>query len=82
MLWSLADPRDDGVIAVGFPYFETTGTRFVERKSNVDREDDLAASETVQFNHGIGRILTAVTKVGLSISSSEEHTLRTLEPDR
>ncbi len=28
----------------------------------------------MQFNHGIGEILTAVTKAGLSISSSEAHT--------
>jgi len=74
MLWSLADPRDDGIIAVGFPYFETAGTRFVERKTYVGHEDDLASPETVQFNHGIGEILTAVTNAGLTLSSFEEHT--------
>ncbi len=74
MLWSLADPRDDGIVAVDFPYFETEGTRFVEQKTYVDHDGELAAPETVQFNHGIGEILTAVTQAGLRVSSFEEHT--------
>lgn len=74
MLWSLADPRDDGIVAVDLPYFETAGTRFVERKTYVDHEEELAAPETVQFNHGLGEIITAVTRGGLNVSSFEEHT--------
>ncbi|MDQ3552817.1 MAG: class I SAM-dependent methyltransferase [Chloroflexota bacterium] len=74
MLWSLADPRDDGIIAVEFPYFETKGTRFFEPQTYVEHEGELAAPETVQFNHGLGEIITAVTKAGLRVSSFEEHT--------
>jgi hypothetical protein len=74
MLWSLADPRDDGIVEVAFPYFETAGTRFVEPKTYVDHEGDLAAPDTVQFNHGIGEIITALMRAGLTVSSFEEHT--------
>ena len=73
MLWALADPRPDGVVAVEYPYFETAGTRFVEQKTYVEHEGDLAEPETLQFNHGLGEIITALMRAGMTLASFEEH---------
>jgi len=73
MLWALADPRPDGVVAVEYPYFETAGTRFLEQKTYVEHEGDLAEPETLQFNHGLGEIITALMRTGMTLASFEEH---------
>ena len=73
MLWALADPRPDGVIAVEYPYFETAGTPFSETHSYVDHEGEIASPDTISFNHGLGEIITAVMRAGLQLTSFEEH---------
>lgn len=73
MLWSLSDSHPDGVIAVGYPYFETAGTTFVEAKTYVDHDGDVASPETLQFNHGLGEIVTALLRAGMEITGLEEH---------
>lgn len=74
MLWSLADPRDDELVVVEFPYFETAaGTEFVETKTYVEHDGELASPRTVQFNHGLAEIITAVMDAGLTLTSIEEH---------
>ncbi|MEO7398986.1 MAG: class I SAM-dependent methyltransferase [Ilumatobacteraceae bacterium] len=74
MLWSLADPRPDGVVAVEHPYFETArGTKFVETSSYVAHDDPLAHPDTIQFNHGLGEIVTALIRTGMEVTSLEEH---------
>jgi SAM-dependent methyltransferase len=73
MLWSLSDPRDDNLIVVEFPYFETEGTVFVQAKSYVEHEGELDAPTTVGFNHGVAEIITAVMNAGLTLVAIEEH---------
>ena len=74
MLWSLSDPREDGLVAVEFPYFEVAGgIRFVEEHSYVEHEGVLASPDTVGFNHGIGEIINAVWDAGLTLTAFEEH---------
>ena len=73
MLWTLSDPRDDGLLVIEYPYFETSGTLFSEAKTYVDHEHDLAAPDIVHFNHGLGEILAAVTEAGLVITGFVEH---------
>jgi SAM-dependent methyltransferase len=73
MLWALSDPRPDGVIAVEFPYFETAGMTIFEASSYVDHAAPLAEPETIQFNHGLGEIFTALLRSGMSITAFEEH---------
>jgi 2-polyprenyl-3-methyl-5-hydroxy-6-metoxy-1,4-benzoquinol methylase len=44
MLWSLCDPRPDGLVVVEFPYFEVPGgTIFVEESSYVEHDEPLAS---------------------------------------
>ena len=74
VLWSLCDPRPDQLLVIEYPYFETEGgTAFSEPKTYVEHEGDLASPDIVQFNHGLGEILTAVAAAGLRLLSFEEH---------
>ena len=57
-----------------YPYFETAeGTEFVETKTYVEHEGELAAPRSICFNHGIGEILTALLRNGLRLTAFEEH---------
>lgn len=73
MLWALGDARPDGVVALEYPYFEGPGITFVEEHTYVDHAGALAEPESVGFNHGIGEILTALLRAGMSITAFEEH---------
>lgn len=74
MLWSLGLPRPDQVVAVEFPYFETAdGIHLAETSTYVEHEGELASPQTVEFNHGIGEILTALAAAGMRLDSFEEH---------
>ena len=73
MLWSLCDPRPDGLVTVEYPYFETGGTVFVEDKSYVEHEGVLAAPTIVHFNHGLAEIFNALWNADLTITTFEEH---------
>ena len=72
VLWTLSDPRPDGVLAIEYPYFESVGVPFHEPTSYAGN-GALAAPDTVQFNHGIAEILDAVLAAGLSLTGFEEH---------
>jgi SAM-dependent methyltransferase len=74
MLWSLADPRPDGLLVVEHPYFEVPGgTRFRTTSTYVPHEGELAAPDTIEFNHGLGEIVTALHDAGLRLLSFDEH---------
>jgi SAM-dependent methyltransferase len=74
MLWSLCEPREDELVVVEFPYFETpTGTKFVETETYVEHEGEVASPDTIAFNHGLGEIITAMTEAGLELTAFEEH---------
>jgi SAM-dependent methyltransferase len=71
-LWSLSDPRPDGLLVVEYPYFEDEGTRFSE-ETTYRGTGTLSAPESVSFNHGLGEIFTALQDAGLTVTSLEEH---------
>lgn len=74
MLWTLSDPRPDGLLVVEYPYFEVAGgTPLRETTTYVDHEGEVAAPDLVHFNHGLGEILTAVIDAGMKLDSFEEH---------
>lgn len=74
MLNALSDARADGLVVVEHPYFETPGgTRFVETKTYVEHEGELASPESVEWSHGLGEIVTALLGAGLSLTALEEH---------
>lgn len=74
ILWALCNPRPDELLVLEYPYFETPeGTEFIEPKTYVEHEGELAAPRSISFNHGIGEILTALLRSGLTLSAFEEH---------
>ena len=74
VLWAMSDPRDDDLLVMEFPYFEVEGgTRFVEPKTYVDHDGELAQPIIVSYNHGIGEIVTALLDLGFTITAFEEH---------
>lgn len=72
VLWSLCDPRPDGLLVVEYPYFETEGILFIEHDSYAGT-GTVAAPQMIHFNHGLGEIFTALTDAGLAVTALEEH---------
>jgi SAM-dependent methyltransferase len=72
VLWTMCDPRPDGLLVIEYPYFETEGTVFVEEETYAGT-GTVSAPETVIFNHGLGEIFTALTEAGLAVTALEEH---------
>jgi SAM-dependent methyltransferase len=74
VVWSLCDPRPDGLLVIEFPYFETDdGTPFSEPTTYVEHEGELTSPDIISFNHGLGEIITAVMDAGLTLTMFEEH---------
>ena len=73
MLWSLCEPRPDGLVVVEYPYFETQGVRFSQPHSYVDHDEALASPDIVTFNHGLAQVISSLLVAGMQLSSIEEH---------
>lgn len=74
MVWTLCDPRPDGLLVVEYPYFEVDGgTSFHEEETYTDQSGPLASPEIVHFNHGLGEIFNALWDAGLRITGFDEH---------
>jgi SAM-dependent methyltransferase len=73
VLWSLSDPRSDGLLVIEYPYFETEGVPFSEDQSYVPHEDPLGSPDIIHFNHGLAEVITAVMDAGLNLTAIEEH---------
>lgn len=74
VLFSLDDLRGDGVLAIEHPYFETPdGLRLESDVSYVSHEGTVASPATIEFNHGLAEIITAVLDAGMQLTAIEEH---------
>lgn len=74
VLLSLDDERDDDLLVLEHPYFETAeGVSFDEEVSYVEHEGTIEATTTVEFNHGMGEIVTAVLDAGMELTGLVEH---------
>ena len=74
MLWSLADARPDGLLVVGFPYFERDEPSVWEDGGTyVETDAVFTANTTHEWNHGLGEIVTALIDEGLQITGLAEH---------
>lgn len=72
MLWSMCDPRDDELLVVEYPYFETAGVPFHEETSYAG-SSPVGSPQIVCFNHGLGEIVTALLQAGMQVTGLEEH---------
>ena len=74
VLWALADAREDGLLALEYPYFERAQpTAFDDAGTYVHADLTFASSATVEWNHGLGEIVTALLDAGMQLTMLQEH---------
>ena len=73
MLWSLADPRPDGLVVVEYPYFETAVCTSPRRRATSTTTSRLASPDIVHLQPRPGRVITALMDAGMQLTAIEEH---------
>jgi SAM-dependent methyltransferase len=74
MLWALDDQRQDGLLAVCYPYFERPEPLvFDDGGTYVATDATFEQNITHNWNHGLGEIVTAVLDSGLRVTGLAEH---------
>lgn len=74
VLWSLEEPRSDGLLALEYPYFEQVEPETFEQCwSYVGTSRPLRATVSQQWNHGLGQIVAACIDSGLRLTGLEEY---------
>lgn len=75
MAMTLDDERDDDLLCVKYPHFETEDpTTFDQEGTYVDTGGATVENGvSYEWNHGIGEVFTALTNVGLAVTRLEEH---------
>jgi SAM-dependent methyltransferase len=74
MLWTLADPRPDGLLVVESPYFERAEpTVWDEQGTYVQTEVEFQYTVTHEWSHGLGEIVTGLLDAGLEVTGLTEH---------
>jgi hypothetical protein len=74
MLWTLADPGVDGLLVVGYPYFEQAEPQVWDQGGTYVATDAVFEhTVTHEWNHGLGEIVTALLDAGLTVTGLAEH---------
>jgi SAM-dependent methyltransferase len=74
VLWATGDPRPDGLLTLQHPYVERPeGTRWVAEGTYVPTDVEFAHNTTIEFNHGLGEIVTALFDHHLDLTMLVEH---------
>lgn len=74
VLWSLADPQEDGRLVIEYPYFELAEpVEWDEAATYVETDAVLTQNRTLQWNHGIGEIVTALLDARMELTGLVEH---------
>jgi SAM-dependent methyltransferase len=75
VLWTLAEPREDGLLVLDFPYFEQAEPSIWDEGGTYVQTDHVF-EKTIshEWNHGLGEIVTALLDVGMELTMLEEHT--------
>jgi SAM-dependent methyltransferase len=74
MLATIEDPKDDGLLTVGYPYFETAEPLvFEDGGTYVETDAVFTHKVTHEWNHGLGEIVTALLDAGMTLSGLVEH---------
>ena len=74
MMWTL-DDRDDHLLVVHYPYFETGEPVEVDEGSRIYTDGDASAithTATREWNHGLGEIVQAIIDAGLVVTMLHE----------
>ena len=74
MLWTLSDPRPDGLLVVEYPYFELPEPMvFDEPGTYVETDAEFEHTVTNEWNHGLGEIVTALLERRMELTMLVEH---------
>jgi SAM-dependent methyltransferase len=74
VLWALADPLPDGRLELEHPYVEREEPMvWDEAGTYVETEVEFQHTRTLEWNHGLGEIVTALLEQGLVIETFVEH---------
>lgn len=74
MLWSLDDERDDDLLVVRYPYFETPEPDVAEYDGSYVETDSVFAHTTMHlWNHGLGETIGSLLGAGMELMAFEEH---------
>jgi 2-polyprenyl-3-methyl-5-hydroxy-6-metoxy-1,4-benzoquinol methylase len=74
MLWAMQDGRDDDLLVVEYPYFETAEPLVIDEGGTyVQTDAEFTHTLTHEWNHGIGEIVTALLDAGMTITGLTEH---------
>ncbi|MEV4349937.1 class I SAM-dependent methyltransferase [Actinoplanes sp. NPDC049596] len=75
VLWSLDYERDDDLLVLVDPYFETEAPSVYEEEGTyVETDTAFTHNVTHSWNHGLGEIVTALLEAGMTITGLVEHT--------
>ena len=74
VLWALAEPREDRLLVLEHPYFETAEPVVWEEPGTyVETDVEFTHNVTHEWNHGLGEIVTALLAHGLDVTALVEH---------
>jgi 2-polyprenyl-3-methyl-5-hydroxy-6-metoxy-1,4-benzoquinol methylase len=74
VLFTLDDERNDELLVIRYPYFNTAEPQFVDSPTSYqNRAVELTAPQRYVWNHGLGEVVTALIDAGLRITSLVEH---------
>jgi len=74
VLWALADPLPDGRLELEHPYVEREEPMvWDEGGTYVETDVEFEHNRTLEWNHGLGEILTALLDQGLVVEAFVEH---------
>ena len=74
VLWSLADPRPDGLVVVEYPYFTPAEpTVWDEEGTYVTTDVQFVHTVSHEWNHGLGEIVSALLGTGMVVTGLVEH---------
>jgi SAM-dependent methyltransferase len=74
MLWSLVGSRPDGVLSVDLPYFEMVEPQvWTDGGTYVETDVEFTQNVSMEWNHGLGEIVTALLDAGLDLTALAEH---------
>ena len=74
VLWALDDPRDDRLLALAHAYFERAEpTVWDEGGTYVETDAVFTQTHSLEWNHGLGEIVTALLDAGLTVTRLVEH---------
>lgn len=74
VLWSLEYERTDGLLVLEEPYFEQPEPQiYTEPGTYVSTDVAFTHNTTHEWNHGLGEIVTAVLRAGMTLTGLVEH---------